>query len=82
MTKTDKLVATIVAILCLTILFMAFTLHLKSKEVAACQSNVEVRYAYLERKLCDPYKAEVCYIDPDLRTELDTWHQEELQACK
>lgn len=82
MTKTETISAITVAILCLSILFAAITLHIKSKTVAACQSNVEVRYAYLERKLCDPYKAEACYIDPDLRAELEAWHQEELQACK
>lgn len=82
MKNIDKVGAVIIAVTILSIVVVAFALHLKSKEVAACQKSVEIRYNYLERKLCDPYRAEACYIDPELRAELDEWHKEELQACK
>jgi len=46
-----------------------------------CIKSLEVRFNYLERKLCDPMSPEPCYIDPTLQTELGDWYERELIKC-
>jgi len=79
-TPIIKIVTLIASILTLVILYVAFYEIEEAKNY--CITSVEVRYDYITRKLCDPYSAEGCKINPADQKELDSWKLHAINNCK